>query len=496
LNQEKGPSQARFISSTLSLSVFNVAALLLGLAGTVILARYFSTTDYGFYAVISVLESFIMQFSTLGLTTSLPKFLSAAKDEQTKEDFFGTAVIMRVSTILLAGLLAWFGRPYLEGLFGKSLLPGLVIFVPLLFALDGFQAFLQSVLQGSFRFSTIGIINLITNAVYFALLLTLIYGAKAPLTWILIAKTFMSLVTCILTLICVPIKMRISFKAGIFKELIKFGAPLQVNSILDFIFSRIDSIFVAAFLGPANVAIYEVARKIPDNLRGLYDPFISVYFPFISKHYDLESRERASALLNNAIRFVAFITMLGTAIAVLFSQSIIQLLFSGKYASSAPIFVLLMINLSVALISNVMGTTLVGVGDPQKPMIINTFNALTSWLASVLLIPVYALFGAATANTLGTIVAYPLNRFFLRRKIGLNDAAYLKPIVLFAAWGILVFLVKPETFLLKIGFLAVFLLASALLSIVTRDDIDRLVEETGINSWRVFQNSKVRITKR
>ena len=128
-------------------------------------------------------------------------------------------------------------------------------------------------------------------------------------------------------------KKEVFFSTPGFKELIKFGSPLQVNDILTFFFQRIDSVVVAAFLGPADLALYEVARKIPDNLRGLYNPFISVYFPFISKRYDLDSREHASDLLNDAVRFVAFVTLLGTAIAILFGQAIIQFLFSGKYVS-------------------------------------------------------------------------------------------------------------------------------------------------------------------
>ena len=496
MNQEKGPSSAHFVSSTISLSTFNFVTMALGLAGTIILTRHLSTEDYGFYVFILVLVSFIDQISTLGLEMSIQKFIAGAKDESTKEQFFSTGVIMRVAAILLASLVAWFGRPLLEMLFGKSLLPSLLIYLPLIYALDSFQSYLQSVLQGCFRFSAVGMINLITSVVYFIILLALVYGVNGNVTWILLAKAFTSLIAIILAFVLIPIKKKFSFQPQVFKELIKFGSPLQVNDILTFFFQRIDSVVVAAFLGPADLALYEVARKIPDNLRGLYNPFISVYFPFISKRYDLDSREHASDLLNDAVRFVAFVTLLGTAIAILFGQAIIQFLFSGKYVSSAPIFALLMFNLSISLISNVMGTTLVGVGDPQKPMIINSFNAVISWLACVLLIPVYALLGAAAGNTLGTMVAYPLNQFFLRRKINLKDAAHLKPIALFCFWGILVYWVRPDSLLMKISLLAVFLLASVLLSIVTRDDIARLVNGSGINAWRPFQELKIWITKR
>ena len=467
----------------------------MGLATTIIVARHYSTQEYGVFVLILVLVSFVDQIGTLGLELSISKFIAGAKDESTKELFFSTGVVVRIVAILLASLLAWLGSPLLMAIFGQSLVPGFILYVPLLFALDSFQSFLQSVLQGCFLFTTIGISSLIGSLTYFVLLLWVVYGINGNITWLLLAKALASLLAAVFIFCSIPIKKRLSFRVDIFKDLMKFGLPLQVNDILSFVFSRIDTIVIAAFLGPAEIALYEIARKVPDNLRTFYGPFIQVYFPFISKRYVLEGQQQASNLLNDALRFVAFVTLFGTAIAVLFGQAIIQLLFSNKYVSVAPIFVLLMINLSVALISNVMGTTIVGVGDSQKPMIINSFNAVASWLGSILLIPLYALFGAAVANTLGTVVAYPLNRYFLRKRIQLKDAAYLKPIFLFLAWGLVVIVVKPASLLMKVGFLLAFLLASVFLSIVTKEDMARLIEGSGMNRWGLFKKLEIWFSK-
>jgi O-antigen/teichoic acid export membrane protein len=495
LTQPSDSSKARGVSSTIKLSVFSLVTTIIGLATTVIVARHYPTQDYGVFVLILVLVSFVDQISTLGLEMSIPKFIAGAKDELTKEQFFSTGVIVRIGAILLASLLAWLGSPLLMAVFGQSLLPGFILYVPLLFALDSFQSFLQSVLQGSFLFTTMGITSLISSVTYLMLLLWVVYGINGSIALLLLAKAVSSLVVCVILLFSIPIKKRLSFRIDIFKDLMKFGLPLQINDILSFIFSRIDTIVVAAFLGPADIALYEIARKVPDNLRSFYGPFIQVYFPFISKRYVLEGRQQASDLLNDALRFVAFVTLFGAAIAVLFGRAIIELLFSSKYVSVAPVFVLLMVNLSVALISNVMGNTIVGVGDSDKPMFINSFNAVASWLASLLLIPVYALFGAAAANTIGTLVAYPLNRYFLRRRIQLKDLAYLKPIFLFIAWLLPVLVLRPDSFLVKVGFLLVFLLASILLSIITKDDMARLIEGSGLNNWHLFKKLGIWFSK-
>ena len=218
----------------------------------------------------------------------------------------------------------------------------------------------------------------------------------------------------------------------------------------------------------------------------MYDPFRSVYYPVISKRYFLEEKHQAVEFMNDSIRFVAFVTLLGVVITTLFGREILQLLFTQKFSASAPVFVILMFNLSISLIENVMGTTLVAMGDTQKPPIINFFNAITSWLGSILLTPVLALIGASIGNTIGTAVAGPLNRYFLRKRIDLKDAPYLKPLILYFVWSGLVFMIKPELLLIKIAFLVAFIAACAFLSIVTLKDIAFFVEDSGITSWPPF----------
>ena len=62
------------------------------------------------------------------------------------------------------------------------------------------------------------------------------------------------------------------------KGMVRFGWPLQMQYILDFVFARIDTVIIGAWLGATSVALYEVARKLPDSIMYLFDAFQSVYF--------------------------------------------------------------------------------------------------------------------------------------------------------------------------------------------------------------------------
>jgi O-antigen/teichoic acid export membrane protein len=488
-------SNPSMITSTISLGAFSVFSMVLGLVGTVIITRHYSPEEFGVYTLVLVFVSFMCQISAFGLELSVSKFIAGSKDEFSRECFFNTSVITRISTILFAGLISWYGNPLLKMLFGQALIPSFMVYVPLLFAVDSFRALLKATLQGCLLFPKMGIVESIASLINLFFILMLVYMVKGDMTWLILARAFSSFLACIYAFFSIPIKKRFSFKVDAFKELIRLGFPIQINDILGFVFNRIDTIAVAAFLGPAQIASYEVARKIPDYLRNLYDPFRSVYFPFLSKRYDLEGRQRAGGFMNDAIRFVAFITIFGLVIATLFGREIVQFVFSEKYLTSVPIFILLMFNLSIALISNVMGTSLVAIGDSKKPMVINFFNAVFSWLGTIIFIPAYALLGAGIANTVGTVVALPLNRYFLRKRIELNDMLYLKPVFLFCIWGLLVYIIKPESLLIKFAFLIAFMLACIFLSIITKDDIFLLMEWSRLNSYPPFMRLVTWVSK-
>ncbi|MBC7876529.1 MAG: flippase [Anaerolineales bacterium] len=482
MNTTPGSSSPRVISSTISLGVVSIFIMLLGLTGTILITRHFLAEEFGIYTLVMVFASFLSQISTFGLELSVSKFIAGAKDELSRQHFFSTAVIIRIVSILITSLLAWYGSPLIKTLFGQSLLPGFILYVPMLFAVESLRSLLRATLQGSFSFSKIGIADSFASSIYLILVIIII-SINGDFTLLILARILSSFLACIFAFVSIPIRKYISFQMGAFKELMKFGYPLQINDILGFIYSRIDTIAVAVFFGPVDIATYEVARKIPDYLRNLYEPFKSVYYPVISKRYSLDEPHQAAAFMNDSIRFVAFVTLLGVVITTLFGKEILQFIFTQKYSSSAPIFVLLMLNLSIALISNVMGTTLVAVGDTQKPPIINFFNAIASWLGSILLIPTFGLVGASIANTFGTAIGFPLNRYFLRKRINLQDAPYLKPLILFCIWSALVFVIKPEFLIMKIAFLITFICACVFLSIVTKRDIAFLVDGSGISSW-------------
>ena len=271
---------ARLIGGTISLGSLSFVSMVLGLLSTMLIARHFPAEAFGAFVLLQVLVSFLDQISSLGLDLSIARFIAGTEDEARRQDLVSTAIFMRLSAIVVASLVAWIVRSLLLQLFSASVLSDLVIFVPVLFLLESTRSLLKSILQGFFCFSRIGVTDLMTSALNLLLLLAFVFFLKVGVVELILARALAVFAGGVFAYFSIPIKKKFVLRPDTIRELARFGLPLQLNDILSFIYTRIDTLIIGVLLGPAEIAIYEIARKIPDSLRQLYEPFRSVYFAF------------------------------------------------------------------------------------------------------------------------------------------------------------------------------------------------------------------------
>jgi O-antigen/teichoic acid export membrane protein len=476
---------SRMFGGTILLGIGSVLSMGAGLASTMLAARYFSTAIYGAFVLLEVVVSFLTQVSGFGLELSIARFVAGAEEDSEKRDLAGTAIVFRLSVVVMASMVATLARDPLARLFGgAALLADLIAFLPLLLLLYGLRTLLRAILEGYLQFSRIAIADCIGSLLNLFLLSGYVLFAGQDIIGLILARTGALLAACTFAFLSIARQGRLSFRFDLLKGLARFGLPLGLNDVLTFVFMRIDTLIIAALLGPSEVAFYEIARRIPDSLRKLYEPFRSVYFAVLSRLFALRKEDEVAALLNESIRVVSVGTLLGSVVAILFGRDIIVAVFSGKYLSSAPAFSLLMINLSIALVGNVLGTSLVAMGDSEKPAIINVVHTAVSVLGAVLLIPSMGIMGAAAASLVGVVSAYPLSMAFVRRRAtSIGVGPYLKQVAVFSSWVGLALVLRPTDLLPRMGLLLLFAVLCVVFSIVSKSDLTVVVAEVRGTSW-------------
>jgi O-antigen/teichoic acid export membrane protein len=487
---------SRFIGGTVSVGLGNVSTLVLGLVGTVIAVRHLPAEEFGSFVLIGVVASFLTAVSSFGLDLSIAKFVAGTEDERERGRLVNTAIGFRLLTILAVSLIAFLARPALSAAYGSSSVSVWAVFVPILFLLQSARNLLRSVLQGFYQFGKMGLADLLAGLLNLALLILLVVILKFGFLGLICARILSSALSCAFLYFSMPVRKRLEFDYAKLREMLVFGMPLQINDVLTVVFRRIDSLVIGILLGPTEIAYYEIARKIPDNLMTLYDAFRSVYFPLVSGMFAREERDKVAQVLNNSTRLISFVTAAGAVIALLFGRDIIVLLFSERYLASVPVFVVLMVALNLSLIGSTLGISLVAVGDSDKPAIINIAHTAVSLLGTIALVPSLGILGAAITSVVGSAATNPLNFFFLRKRLPhISGGNYMKPIAVAAPIMLATLLVKPDGVLPKVMFTLLFLAACWLLSIVTRQDVAVLFAEARITLFKPMRVVRSRPNK-
>jgi O-antigen/teichoic acid export membrane protein len=478
----RDPLLSKIIGGTASIGMGRAAKLILGLVGTILVVRHLAAEVFGTFVLIQVSAGFLSQFSGLGLEMSVARSLAAMRDEDRKSEIVNTAVAFRMIVILLVSLLVLGVSiifPDLIPLPGFSR-PGMV--VAIFFALQSFANVEKALLQGHFAFSKIGLGEFVSSMSYFGLLVLLVVLLDHGLVGLIYARVLSSLLGCLLMLSWIPGRRRVSLDVGALRGLLRFGLPLQINDALTYLFTRVDTIMIATLLGPAEIAYYEIARKIPDALAGLFGAFRTVYYAAMSDLFGREERRDASEVVNHSTRLFAALSLVGAVVALALGKDLIRILFSDTYSVSWESFVILMTALCASLIGDTLGTALVAGGESSKPAVINTVHAAVSLAANWLLVPVLGIAGAAVASLAGSIATNPLNVLYLKKTgLKVDVLAYVRPVLAFGLYVPVVLVMQQGSAFTRAMGVVGFIIPCLLFAAITRQDIAALgVEASAI----------------
>jgi len=244
------------------------------------------------------------------------------------------------------------------------------------------------------------------------------------------------------------------------RAILRFGAPLQGNDVLTFIFERIDVLILGAFMTPVHIAYLEVANKIPMYFQRLSHAVQSVYFPPMSDLFARQQRREAEDMLANALRLSAFATMFTAVVTLLFHREIIVLLFSEKYLPSGLALGVLMAVFGISVASQLVDSTLISAGHPGYILVINSVTTAVTVSASLLLVPRWGVTGAVLSRLAANLLTHPVALWCLHREgINVHLRQYIRPAIL-----LLVALAAYRSFgqgiLLRLGIILAFTLAS------------------------------------
>ena len=414
-------------------SIGTISANLFNFITIMVFARYVSKDDLGIYVLVTVITNMFNLLGGFGLDISMINFISSKNAEERQSILLPVLNISAIGSLLISIVFIISGR-YILHLFDDRIYQ-YIWYILVIFILANYRDLFYSLMQGLNQFKQYSIVNVASSAFRVFVIILFLLFVKLDIKILLIIEILSTIQPLIHQLFVIPFKKYLSIKPTreTYKKLIKFSIPLYLNNLVVFINGQMNIFIVGAYLTPASVANYDVARKVPVALRKMFRSFIIVYFPNLATLYSAGDKKTAVRLTEKSLGVFSISLALLFAFSFLFRHQLTILLFSARYANVSMAFALLILNFFLRGLGDLMGYPFVPAGHPSVPTWINALGSVISIGLSFLFVPIYGYMGAIYALLIMNLVTTSL--FYLslvKYDINPNMKPFLKPIILFS----------------------------------------------------------------
>jgi O-antigen/teichoic acid export membrane protein len=440
---------------------------------TTLAARLLSTDAFGVYVLVVAVVNFLMMAVDFGVKTAVTQLI-ARDDGPSRAAIVNSAILFRLAVVACVWALLWLPRDLFARLDpAGDVLPYLGQIPPMVLVAS-LDQLLFGMLQGFQAYRPLATAQIVRSTLRLALTAILIGPLGLGVAGLLYSWTISFAASTTYQYWALPVAKRWTCQRAVLAELLRFGAPLQFAGFLWFVFGRIQTLILGAWSGPSSVAYLAVASRIPEALQQVAESYMAVYFPRMTGLLASGQRVEASRMLQTSLRLVSFGAALLALTGVLFGDWITELLFSSRYAASAPAFAVLMVTLHMVLVVNLFGYTLTSAGHPQRSLTVDIVRTGVLVCGSLALIPPFGFMGAAYARLVSSYVGSPVVVRLLRRdgprvsvEPCLMQTGLLLVCAILAHWA--------EPLVLKLLLAILFVLSNAALRTVTSTDVGLLL---------------------
>ena len=282
-----------------------------------------------------------------------------------------------------------------------------------------------------------------------------------------------------------PYRPHLKFDFQKAKDLFGFGKWVLLTTIANYIFTRLDSIFVGRFLGVFSLGLYEVAHRIGDMVArqvGNITNFIS--FPVYSKLQDDPSMLREAFLVG--IKMMALVTFPIAVFIFLLAPEITTLILGEQWIASVPAMRILGIAGAVFSLLGIGGSLLYAVNKPHLRFVMMVVSGFVMFLLLISLIRELSLTRAAIVMLSGNVcgllfLAWISNRIL---NVSVKDLARLlvSPFIVSSLLSITMILAKKAAGQVDLGEFILILCAASIVYVAF-----------SLVHWRFFKSGPIQI---
>ncbi len=366
---------------------------------TIFVIRFLAPEDYGVLSLAEVFRTFLVLFSTVGLSQGLMKVENLTRPLIQKT--LGLLVIVNVILFLLQFFLASHAARF----YGNDDLEMVLKVLAFTYLIIPWTSVPSSLVARDLDHKKTSKITFVTDVLASCLSLTLAYLGYGY--WALVAAiVFTALFNCFWFNRIIDYPKLPSFIPGGTEELFKFGAFVALSEVLFVAYNRVDVVIAGKFFDIAQVGLYGVAIQLATMLMIKSVPLFNVVaFPAFAR-MNASSGDRNDYLITTLgfASTLVFPVFLGVAMV---GEEIIGLVLGSNWVQISGLFAIIVVSVPFRILAYVISPAMLAAGGARINMI-NAFITLVFLTAAIFALLPLGLSGVGIAWSLASICVFVL----------------------------------------------------------------------------------------
>ena len=368
---------------------------------SIILARLLSPQLFGIMVIVNSFRTGIELISDVGISQNIVFHKKANEPE-----FYNTAwTIQAIRSLALWLIAALLASPIAH--FYQT--PILVIVAPLTafsIVLLGFTSIAVPLTQKRFQLVRLNIFETIVAVI--SSVAVLLFAYLTPTIWALVfGGLFTSAVTLVGSYFLLDdLRQRFYLSKQYTWEILHYGKWVFVSSIVYFLSTNFDRLYLAKIIALNLLGVYGIARSISELFGAVILRLGNyVLFPLIASHAQAPRSDLREQLLSIRRNFLILVGT-GISIIVAIADLPIKILYDERYQAAAWMLPFLIIGAWFSVLANINEATLLGLGKPLYSAIANTSKFIFLLIGLPLGVTAFGLLGGILIVVLSDLFRY------------------------------------------------------------------------------------------
>ncbi len=388
-----------------------------------IFARIFTTEEYGLFSIVTTTFSIISSAAICGFPQAAVRFNDSSVKTKKGNQFYTTILVgtflINVTVMIIFLLSIYVLKTHIDNILYKSFEMA-ILSLPFTSLIVIFLALFRSE-QKPVIYNITTIINKflqVTLEVTFVTTLSL--GVSGIFVGDLVSSIIVSCILIVLFLRDKEIKERIKkkqissiFSIKCFQDMVSFGFPLVLVSIMSLLLTSGDRYILQYFEGSEGVGIYSASYNFCIIVQSMIvSPLNTAIVPILLHTWNNEGELKTKEFLTKVFKYYLLIGIPIIFGTIAIGRDILTVIATDKFTSTENILPYIMASV---IIYGAYFITYSGLQISKNTKIIAKYiflSVLLNVLLNILLIPVYHITGAAVA----TLISYAFFFFITTKK--------------------------------------------------------------------------------